>query len=476
MKKTKIICTLGPVTESYGKIFELVKAGMNVARLNFSHGEYEFFTEAIKNIRRASEKSGEAIAILQDLPGPKIRVGKIDVPVQLLKGEEVILSCAPKPKKPATGKMIPVDVPILYKHVKKGDKILINDGMVQLSVVSADNAARTVKCRVTAGGEVASRKGVNLPGIALPISSITPKDKKDLCFGLKNNVDIVCLSFVRKVEDIRELKAFIKKNSPVNFPLIIAKIEKPEAMKEIDEIIDECDGIMVARGDMAVEAGYINIPEIQEKLINGANKKGKIVIVATQMLESMVNNPYPERAEITDVYNAVTAGADCLMLSAETSIGKFPGKTVRVMADIAKRAENVMAGLKTKPEFIETKCASENIISYAAALSGAFMKGIEIMVNAKTLDDVRFISDYRPKNIIGAATTDDSLYRKLALYHGVKPVIIKNSLPATVKSAALRIFSRAEKIILVEFNGHGNEAGKMTIINVSVNKKAPAGV
>jgi pyruvate kinase len=164
------------------------------------------------------------------------------------------------------------------------------------------------------------------------------------------------------------------------------------------------------------------------------------------------------------------------MLSAETSIGKFPGKTVRVMADIAKRAENVMAGLKTKPEFIETKCASENIISYAAALSGAFMKGIEIMVNAKTLDDVRFISDYRPKNIIGAATTDDSLYRKLALYHGVKPVIIKNSLPATVKSAALRIFSRAEKIILVEFNGHGNEAGKMTIINVSVNKKAPAGV
>lgn len=468
MKKTKIVATLGPATAGGSKILQLARNGVNVFRLNFSHGDYRFFEgilAAIKKIRL----SGLPVAVMQDLQGPKIRVGKIPAPITLKKNEKVIISCAGRFNAGADIKIIPIDVPILFKYVKKGSEILINDGMVQLKVISADTAKKEILCCVTAGGDVAGRKGVNLPGIILPISSMSKKDRQDLEFGLKNNIDIVCLSFVRRAADLVEMKKLIKKLNPKNTPLIIAKIEKPEAVKDIKAILAEADGIMVARGDLAVEAGYANIPEYQKRLIKAANNEGKIVIVATQMLESMINNPYPGRAEITDVYNAVVDGADAVMLSGETSMGRYPEKSVTVMSDILQKAEADMEKSGNMPVFIETDHDCENVISYGAAISGMVLKNSVIAVCACSLNDIRYISDYRPKNMIAAVTHDKNLFYKLALYHGVVPVYVKNNTPEKAAEAVKKCFPEAKHIVFVDFHGTGGEKGRLSVFKV--NKK-----
>lgn len=468
MKKTKIVATLGPATAGGSKILQLAKNGVNVFRLNFSHGDYTFFSGIIASIKKV-RALGHTAAIMQDLQGPKIRVGKIPAPVTLKKNEKVIISCAGKFNAGADIKIIPIDVPILYKYVKKGSEILINDGMVQIKVVSVDIAKKEILCCVTAGGDVAGRKGVNLPGIILPISSMSKKDRQDLEFGLKNSVDIVCLSFVRRAADLVEMKKLIKKLNPKNTPLIIAKIEKPEAVKDIKAILAEADGIMVARGDLAVEAGYANIPEYQKKLIKAANSAGKIVIVATQMLESMINNPYPGRAEITDVYNAVVDGADAVMLSGETSMGRYPEKSVTVMSDILQKAEENIEKSDSMPVFIETDHDCENVISYGAALSGRVLKNSVISVCACGLNDIRYVSDYRPKNMIAAVTQDKNLFYKLAMYHGVVPVYVKNNTPEKAAAAVKKCFPNARNIVFVDFHGRGGEKGRLSVFQV--NKK-----
>lgn len=463
MKKTKIIATLGPAADDYKKITELIKAGINVFRLNFSHGDRVFFDKAIKNIKKARKKSSEAVAILQDLQGPKIRTVKMEKPLTVKKGEAVTI-CNGECLTDETNKVIAIDIKNLYKYIAGGQKIMINDGLVELKVRKI--LGTKIICSVTSGGEIAGRKGVNLPGAKLPLSSMTKSDRENLKYGLKNNVDIVCLSFVRSALDIKALKNIISKQKKRR-PLIIAKIEKPEAVKNIVSILEECDGIMIARGDLAVEAGFMNVPEMQKSMIKKANDSGKLVIVATQMLESMTVNPYPERAEVTDVYNAVLDGADTLMLSGETAVGKYPVKTALTMADIIKKAEADM--IKTgKANFsvIKSSDNGENALSYAAAFMPGVLKNCEIAIKAGGLQDIAYISDYRPDRCVFAVTQDKRLFFQMAIYHGIYPVFIKApDLQKTADYLKKRV-KNLEKIVLVDYHPARNIQGRITLMDI----------
>src|SRR4030043_508405 len=334
-RKAKIVCTIGPASARKEVIFSLIKNGMDVARLNFSHGDHDTHKRAIELIRDGSTRYNKPVAILQDLQGIKIRVGLIEGgAVELKKGRTLLLL-------PGEGignqKKIFISYPSLLKDAKNGDRILLDDGLIQLSVIGrAKNALRT---KVLEGGVLRDRKGVNLPGVKLSVTSFTEKDKKDLLFGIHMDVDYVAISFVRDVNDIRKVKKWLK-NKKHQIPLI-AKIEKPEALCNIEKILSESDGIMVARGDLGVEIPSEEVPLIQKGLIDKANKKGKIVITATQMLESMTEHLRPTRAETTDVANAVIDGTDALMLSAETATGKYPVEAVRMMDRIISYTERM---------------------------------------------------------------------------------------------------------------------------------------
>jgi pyruvate kinase len=461
MKKTKIVATLGPAACDYGSIMRFISAGVNVFRLNFSHGNPVFFINAISSIKRARVSSGASVAILQDLQGPKIRVEKFEGSFSVKKGETLTIKNI-APRDPASSKEIGVDFTNLYKYLKPGMKILINDGLVQLKVKYIRGT--DIICSVTAGGAIEPRKGVNLPGAELPLSSMTKKDKKDLLFGLKHGVDIISLSFVRSAGDIIELKSLIRGKKK---PLIIAKIEKPEAVKDVAAILDESDGIMVARGDLAVEAGFDRIPEMQKTLIRKANEKGKIVIVATQMLESMINNPFPERAEITDVYNAVIDGAGALMLSGETSVGKYPVKTAGVMADLIKKAE---AELRRSSRPAVEAVTMENIYENSAAYAGAAMQkmvpGCELAAKIESISDVRYLSGYRPEKAVIACVTDKTLYQKLAIYHGMHPVFMKNADEASAARFVRLNISNAHNLVFVDLHAVSGQAARVSVMKI----------
>ncbi|MCE5299422.1 MAG: pyruvate kinase [Spirochaetia bacterium] len=458
MRKTKIIATLGPASSEYGQILSLISAGVNVFRLNFSHGDYASFKKLIDNIKKARTKSGRAVAILQDLQGPKIRVCNFEGTVNVKRGD-ILKVKSHDSNVQSEDKEIAIDFPGLYKYVKPGQKILINDGLVQLRVNRVKGT--DILCAVTAGGEITRRKGVNLPGVVLPVSAMTKKDRENLKFGLSQGVDIVSLSFVRSAQDIIELKKAIKGR---HRPLIIAKMEKPEALKYTSKILDECDGIMVARGDMAVEAGYRRIPEIQKKLITAANEKGKICIVATQMLESMIENPYPGRAEITDIYNAVLDGADVLMLSGETSVGKYPAKTVRVMADIIRKAETDISRHEKEPCRISTGMDHENAVSLAAASIPAILPGSILAVKTDAVCDIAFMSDYRPANGIMAMTEDKTIYNKLAIYNSVEAVYMKKVTEESVVKYLSSGNVNLKTVVFADLHPCRGVTGRITIL------------
>ncbi|HPD18256.1 MAG: pyruvate kinase [Candidatus Goldbacteria bacterium] len=451
LRKTKIIATMGPGISSYSSICRLIKSGVDIFRLNFSHGDYAFFDRVIGNIKKARKKLNKPVAIMQDLQGPKIRIGKLPLEFFVKRGEVLVIRNS---SKNLSKKEIYIDVKNLYKYVKTGQKILINDGVVELKVKEIKN--EDIICKVIAGGEIKSRKGVNLPHIRIPIPALTQKDKRDLKFGLQNGIDAVCLSFVRDAGDLKILNKYVRGKKPV----IIAKIEKPEALKQIDEILDLCDGIMVARGDLAVEAGYSIIPFAQKMLISKANKKGKIVIVATQMLESMINTPFPQRAEITDVYNAVIDGADVLMLSGETSVGKYPFKTVNVMHKIIMKAE---MGKEYDCKPMETIRAGsrrlKNVISYCAVISSSKLNASIIAVKTKNIDDVSFVSDYRPQNSVVAITDDENLYNKLSLIHSVYPVLSGDDFLTEIK----KIFPDVKNVIYMDFYEKNRSCSKLEL-------------
>ncbi len=417
MRKTKIVCTIGPASRSYEVIEKLIKMGMNVARLNFSHGSYEEHLQVIENIRQASLKIGQPIAILQDLGGPKIRIGKIiKEPIFLKEGSSFILT---NRKVPGDEQEVSLTFPFLPQKVKKGDCIFLADGTLELKV--KEFTSTDIICRVVRGGKLTSHQGVNIPNISMDIPSLTEKDYQDILFGIKNKVDFIGLSFIRRAEDVLKVRKILKENKAEEISLI-AKIEKKEAVDNLKEIIENSDGVMVARGDLGVEIPLENVPLVQKNIIKKCNFVGKPVITATQMLMSMMSNPRPSRAEVTDVANAILDGTDAIMLSEETAVGNYPLEAVETMNKIALRIEKAIDYEKILSErSISVKPTNADAISHATCQVALDLKVKAIVTFTFSGSTARMVSRYRPPVPIIAASTQDSTVKKLTLSWGVYP-------------------------------------------------------
>jgi pyruvate kinase len=416
-RRVKIVATIGPATRSAEALQSLVEAGMNVARLNFSHGEHADHLQSIENIREVSEKLNARVAVLQDLQGPKIRVGKMKSGAMELKpGQKVVISTTA-----ALGEngVIPTDFKGLPRDCKVGGRILLDDGLIELRVDKVDS--ENVYAEVVYGGMLKDRKGMNVPGANLSVDCLTPKDLEDLKFGLSRKVDYVALSFVRKGDDIRKLRELIEKENPGT--RICAKIEMLEALDNLEDICRLSDVVMVARGDLAVEVGPSLLPGIQKEIINLCNKLGRPVITATQMLDSMVNNPTPTRAEVTDVANAVLDGSDALMLSAETASGKYPFKCVQTMAEIILEVERngkYFYKMNMDDEFLSVAEA----IGASACLCAKKLNAAVIVCLTTSGKTATLISRYRPKARIIAATHLLPTLNRLEVAWGIQTVAI----------------------------------------------------
>jgi len=415
--KTKIIATIGPATANLKTLKALIKQGLAVARLNMAHGSHAQHKEVIALVRQASQQLQQPVAILADLEGPKIRTGSfITEPVELKIAQKVTLTT--KPVK-GTSQLIPIAYSRLTEDVKVGQRLLLADGAIELLVLSKNKDE--LQAEVKVGGFLRSNQGLNLPETALKIPSITAKDREDLAFCLTHDVDLVALSFVRQAEDIKELKELMAKLGKV-VPAV-AKIEKHEAIANLDAIIKAADAIMVARGDLGVELSPEEVPIIQKQVIAKALYAGKAVIIATQMLESMVNSPRPTRAEASDVANAIFDGADAVMLSEETAIGHYPVETVATMAKIALRAEehiNYEQLLLSRSHWANATVS--DAISYATCHLASTLKAQAIITSTETGRTAKQISRYRPKSAIVATTPNEATVRQLMLWWGVKPL------------------------------------------------------
>lgn len=418
MPRAKIVCTLGPASSTPERIGELIDAGMTCARLNFSHGSHEDHARMLQNVRAEADRRGKAIAVLLDLQGPKIRVGKLaNGQVELRSGAELTITT-----EPIVGdeKRVSTTYQLLPHDVRPGDQILLDDGYLSLAVTSvADREVRTV---VVTGGILKNNKGINLPGVEVSAPALSEKDRTDIGFALRHNVDYVALSFVRRPEDVIEAKRLLTVDQ-VSIP-VIAKIEKPQALERLGEIIDAADGVMVARGDLGVELGPEKVPLWQKRIIEETNKRGKIVITATQMLESMITQPRPTRAEASDVANAVLDATDALMLSGETASGLHPIEAVRTMARIIEEIER-SAYYRANTEAPEIALVnSTNAIAHAAMTAARSMKLRTIVAVSDSGGAARLVSEYRPEANIVCMTSDEVNFRRLALVWGVTPVLI----------------------------------------------------
>ncbi len=419
MKRTTIIATLGPASANRKIIEQLARAGTNVFRLNFSHGAYRDHAASIRMIRTVSKALGTHIAILQDLQGPKIRVGTMPEKGILLKNKQGIRIVT----KDVVGSSdtIPTQYKHLPKDVKKGDRILLNDGYLELKALGTGRGY--VDCKVVRGGMLTSHKGINLPGVNVSAPSLTKKDIADLEFGIGQGVDYVAMSFVRDEKDIKKLRRNVLRLG-ADVPLI-AKIERPEAIEKLEQIIDEADGVMVARGDLGVEMPPEKVPQLQKRIIEQANMRGKMVITATQMLESMITNARPTRAEASDVANAVYDMTGAIMLSGETAVGNYPVETVKFAAKIVEAAEE---GLIDQPvmepsEFLLTAAGFSGAVAYAAVRTAKELGARAILTFTQSGTTARLVSKYRPScNIIGATMSED-VARKMSMYWGVDPIL-----------------------------------------------------
>ncbi len=415
MPRTKIICTIGPSCESPQVLRALVESGMSVARLNFSHGDHEGHFEKIQTLRRISDELGRPVAILQDLAGPKIRVGTVPEPgIRLEAGDAFVLTCEPVE---GSRSRVSVSYPGLSREVRKGDRILLADGVMELVVCGTEGP--DILTEVVTGGVLTSRKGINLPSGSLGIPSITEKDWEDLRFGLEHDVDFVAVSFVRSAEDVKRVQGLVREQGKAT--PVIAKIEKHEALNEEDAIIEASDGIMVARGDLGVEIPLEQVPGIQKRLIRRANRAGKPVITATQMLRSMVDAPRPTRAEAADVANAVLDGTDAVMLSEETASGNHPVRALRYMARIVASAEEVYPHdryLKFMPE----PGVSESV-AHAACVLADHLEAAAVVAPTSSGTTAAQVSRFRPKQPIIAVSPSIVSVRKTMLYWGCDPVL-----------------------------------------------------
>jgi pyruvate kinase len=414
-RKTKIVCTLGPVSSSPEMIVKLIDAGMNVARLNFSHGSHEQHRQTIHTIRSLSRQTGKEIGILQDLGGPKIRLGQLSGGKVILEhGERVALV----PGEYAEGDSIPVNYPGLIEDIEVGNQILLADGTVELTVVEIKE--KNALCEVVVGGAIYSRKGVNLPLSHLSVSAFTEKDRQDLIVGLDEEVDLVALSFIRSLEDLQEVRQIISRAA--YRPMLIAKIEKPQAVENFEEILSAVDGVMVARGDLGVEMPLEEVPIIQKRIIRITRQAGKPVITATQMLGSMLVSPRPTRAEATDVANAILDGTDALMLSDETAMGAYPVEAVSTLDRIARTTEpymNEKAYLAEKvSEMLHTTPAA---ISRAACQLALDLKAAAIVASSSSGNTARLVARFRPSASVMALTDRIETLRQLSLSWGVIP-------------------------------------------------------
>ncbi len=420
MPRAKIVCTLGPASSTPERIGELIDAGMSVARLNFSHGSHEDHARMLGIVRAEADRRGKAIAILLDLQGPKIRVGKFATPagVTLEPGAEFTITTDTS----VVGdvRRVSTSYHLLPNDVKPGDQILLDDGYLGLAVTAVNGTE--VKTVVVTGGVLKNNKGINLPGVEVSAPALSEKDRIDIGFALRYNVDYVALSFVRRPEDVLECKRLLTVDQ-VSIP-VISKIEKPQALERLGDIIDASDGIMVARGDLGVELGPEKVPLWQKRIIEETNKRGKLVITATQMLESMISQPRPTRAEASDVANAVLDATDALMLSGETASGVHPVEAVRTMARIIDEIER-SAYYKAKVAAPEIELAiSANAIAHAAVTAARAMKLKTIVAVTDSGGAARLVSEYRPDANIVCLTTSEVFYRRLAAVWGVTPVLI----------------------------------------------------
>ena len=414
-KRTKIIATIGPASSSPAVIAKLIHAGMDAARLNFSHGERKDHITRIRLIRQASISAGKPIAIIQDLQGPKLRVGNMQNDGVALKRGAIMTLTAKKVV--GTSSLISITYPRLAKDLRPGDTVLFDDGRLELRVLRRSGSG--LQCKVIRGGTLKSHKGVNLPGANLTLPSLSPKDRQDILFGIGRGVDYIALSFVRSASDIEATRSFIRK-AGVDIP-IIAKIEKPEAIRNLDEIIQAADGIMVARGDLGVEMSPEQVPLLQKLIIRACNDAEKPVITATQMLESMIENPQPTRAEASDVANAILDGTDCVMLSGETAVGKHPVQALAVMARIAVQAETSLEPIPPDKHI----GGLDESVAHAACRAAAEQHVRAIVTFTQSGSTALLVSKHRPAADIIAPTPFERVARKVSLYWGVIPVILK---------------------------------------------------
>ena len=419
IKKTKIVCTLGPASENEETLRELIKNGLNVCRLNFSHGSHEEHKGRMDLVKKLREELNMPTAILLDTKGPEIRTGKFDVPeVFLEEGQTFTITM-----KDVIGdkERCTVSYKGLANDVKPGDTILIDDGLVGLTVKEVNND--NIVCEVQNSGIVKNHKGVNVPGVKVNLPAITEKDRSDIEFGIEQGIDFIAASFVRKVSDVLAIREILEENNAEHIK-IISKIENQEGVENLDEIIEVSDGIMVARGDLGVEIPTEEIPVVQKLMIKKCNEAGKPVITATQMLDSMIRNPRPTRAEVTDVANAIYDGTDAIMLSGETAAGKYPVEAVKTMATIAKRAEETMRNRRDK---INKSKNVTDAISYATCTTAMDLEAKAILSSTASGHTARMVSKFRPDCPIVATTSNESVRRQLALTWGVLPLMREKS-------------------------------------------------
>jgi pyruvate kinase len=418
MRRAKIVCTLGPASREPAFIGHLMDEGMNVARINFSHGEAADHAASVAAVRQQADLRGRPVAVLQDLQGPKIRVGRFaNGQVELETGAEFVVTT-----RAVTGdtEQVSTTYAELPRDVQAGDVLLLDDGLLSLEVVEVEGP--DIHTRVAVGGTLKNNKGINLPGVQVSAPALTDKDRRDLQVGLELGVDFIALSFVRSPDDVREAVRLATRADGSRVP-VIAKIEKPQAVERLDAIIDVADGIMVARGDLGVELGAEKVPLIQKRCIDETNARGKIVITATQMLESMIANPRPTRAEASDVANAVLDGTDALMLSGETATGKYPLLAVRTMARIIEEIE-CSARFKSRFDTATLDFSfTANAIAKSAVVAARQLGATAIACVTESGGVARLMSEYRPESALIAFTTRPEVYRQLALYWGVESMM-----------------------------------------------------